>query len=67
MIKANQKHVETIRQQSYNDFAREMRAQGVHLTFDQFDEIGDLGRDWLRRRLGLSLRAADDGVYFVVE
>ena len=56
--------IETIEANAYNDLARQMEAQGIHLTHDQADQIGDLGLDWLTRRLGLTVEADAHGVTF---
>lgn len=65
MIKATAKHIEAIGNQAYNAVAREIRDNGIFLTHEQSDDIGDMGHDWLVSRLGLRAFTTDAGVEFV--
>ena len=46
-----------------DDTARAMARDGVHLTWSQADEIGDVEIDWLRHVLGLRVETDMDGVH----
>lgn len=59
---ATDTHIATIRARAYNETAREMARTGVYITHEQADEIGDVGMDWLRTRLGLEIETDDRGV-----
>lgn len=65
MLKATYTHTQAIKARAMNAAAREIRDNGILLTHDQCDDIGDLGRDWLRTRLGLRAVTSDAGVEFV--
>lgn len=58
---ATMSQISTIRRRAYDATAREMSAEGVHLTHEQADDLGDEGMDWVRRVLGLNVRTTDQG------
>lgn len=62
---ATEKQIQAILAQAANSITREIRDNGICLTHEQSDEIGDIGRDWLRDRLGLRAMSSDVGVEFV--
>lgn len=57
--------LQTIRRQAFDDGARFIVEHGIMLTHDEADEIGDVGFDWLKNRLGLTVTTDDEGVYFL--
>lgn len=63
MLNATNAHITAINAQAYNAAAREM-ADGVRLTHEQSDEIGELGKAWLTSRLGLTPTTDDAGVTY---
>ena len=62
MIIGTDMHLDTIRRARYNATAREIAAHGISLSHEQADEIGDVGCDWLRTRLGLTIETTARGV-----
>jgi hypothetical protein len=56
--------MDTIRRRRIDDEARRMMREGVGLTWEQVDEIGTEGVDWLRHRLHLVSEADETGMSF---
>lgn len=54
--------LETIRARRVDDEARRVSREGVLLTHDEADALGDEGLDWLRTRLGLRAKETDRGI-----
>lgn len=61
---ATDEQMATIEARRVDDTAREMMDEGVTLTWEQADEIGDEGASWLKSRLGLVSKTSDRGVSF---
>jgi hypothetical protein len=61
---ATAEQVSEILSRRVSDVAQGMMEHGVFLTWEQADEIGDDGRDWLRSRLGLTMATGHDGVTY---
>jgi hypothetical protein len=61
-VRATASEVATIRAARVDTIARRMMARGVRLSHDQADDLGDVGIDWLRTRLGLTVTTDDRGV-----
>jgi hypothetical protein len=59
MITATETHLATIRARRIDDTARAMLREGVTLTHEQADELGDDGLAWIASRLGLSVVETD--------
>jgi hypothetical protein len=54
--------IDTIRARRVDATARAMMTDGVTLTHEQADDLGDEAMVWLRTRLGLSVETTDAGV-----
>ena len=63
MLNATEAHIAAINAKAFNAAAREM-LDGVRMTHEQSDEIGDEGKMWLIARLGLAARTDDAGVTY---
>jgi hypothetical protein len=59
MITATETHLATIRARRIDDTARAMMTEGLTLTYEQADELGDEATDWIEQRLGLSVAETD--------
>lgn len=59
---ATRAQIETIEARAYDDVAREMASEGLELSYEQADAIGDDGIAWLEQRLGLRCTETDVGV-----
>lgn len=60
---ATDEQIATIHKQAYDDEARAMQQSGVSLTWEQADDVGEMGTDWLVTRLGLIVTTDDAGVH----
>lgn len=65
-MSATKIQIETIQARRVDDTAREMMRDGVVLTHEQADQIGDEGHAWIRTRLGLVQATDDVGVTYSV-
>jgi hypothetical protein len=63
---ATVEQIATIRARRVDDTAREMMREGVSLTWEEAETVGDEGCAWIARRLGLTKAADAEGVHFVV-
>lgn len=59
---ASRAQIQTILSARVDSVARKIEMNGLALTHRQADEIGDLGIDWLKNRLGLQVVETDHGV-----
>ncbi len=64
-LTATESHLKTIRLRAYDEDARAMERNGVRLTHDQADALGDMRHDWLRTTLGLQMSTDDRWVMFL--
>jgi hypothetical protein len=64
---ATEIQIATIRARRVDDTARAMMADGVTLTHEQADDLGDETMSWLSSRLGLTVRETDSGVECVAD
>lgn len=62
MITATATHLEQLRLRAVNDVTREIAAQGVRLTHEQADDLGEVVIDWMRGELDLAIYTDDVGV-----
>jgi hypothetical protein len=53
-----------LRRRAVNDVTREIMANGIKLTWEQADDLGDMVLDWMGKRLGLKSRTTDAGITF---
>jgi len=53
-----------IRRRAYDQVARDMARDGVRLSWEQADDLGDEAIDWMRSRLGLKSMTDDRGLTF---
>ncbi len=53
-----------LRRHAVNDATREIMWNGVKLTWEQADDLGQEVIDWMRTRLGLQTRTTDAGIVF---
>lgn len=63
---ATTEQIETIRAQRVDDTACAMMRDGVTLTWEQADALGDDVLDWIERRLGLRVETTHAGVVYSV-
>lgn len=56
--------LEEIRHHAVNDVTREIMSNGIKLTWDEADDLGDETLDWMRTRLGLKSSTTDSGITF---
>ena len=56
--------MDAIEHRAINDVTREIQRDGIVLTWDEADRIGDAGAQWLRDRLGLTAETAENGVVY---
>jgi hypothetical protein len=59
---ASKAQMEAIEARAYNDVAREMASEGLELSYEQADSLGDDGIAWIEQRLGLRCTETDEGV-----
>lgn len=59
---ATESQIAAIRARRVDDTARAMMAEGVTLTHEQADDLGDEAMGWLSSRLGLTVTETDSGV-----
>ena len=59
---ATEAQIEQLRKHAVNDVTREIMRDGVLLSHDQADELGEEVLGWMGGRLGLSVKATDRGV-----
>lgn len=52
----------SIRRRAFNDTTRAMMRDGIQLTHEEADELGEEALDWLRNRLRLDVRISEDGI-----
>ena len=64
---ATEEQIATIRARRIDAVARAMMTGGVTLTHEQADDLGEDGVDWLKTRLGLTVRETDRGVECAAE
>lgn len=67
MSPATETQIATIRARRVDDTARAMMAEGVMLTHEQADDLGDEAMGWITRRLGLRVTETDRGVECTVD
>jgi len=53
-----------LRRHAVNTVTREIMANGIKLTWEQADDLGDEVIDWMGTRLGLKSRTTDAGIVF---
>ncbi len=58
----NATQLKTIAARRIDNTARAMMRNGVTLTHEQSDTLGEEGMAWIRTRLGLVVRTTDTGV-----
>lgn len=59
---ATETQIATIRARRMDDTARAMMIDGVMLTHEQADALGEEAMGWLRSRLGLRVTVTDRGI-----
>jgi hypothetical protein len=59
---ATQDQIQAIERRAYNDTTRRMAREGVTLSYEQVEIVGEEGIDWLQHRLGLQCTATHDGI-----
>jgi hypothetical protein len=61
---ATQDQITQLRRHAVNTVTREIMANGIKLTWEQADDLGDEVIDWMGKRLGLKSRTTDAGIIF---
>jgi hypothetical protein len=61
---ATEVQLAAIAARAVDDVARAIARDGLVLTWEQAEEIGDAGGQWLRDRLGLRATTSDRGVTY---
>lgn len=61
---ATDDQITQLRRHAVNTTTREIMANGIKLTWEQTDGLGDKTIDWMGTRLGLKSRTTDDGITF---
>lgn len=61
---ATEDQITQLRRHAVNDMTREIMANGIKLTWEQADDLGDEVLDWMGKRLGLKSRTTDAGITF---
>lgn len=54
--------IEQLRLMAVNDVTRAIAAEGIELTYDEADDLGEVVLDWMHNRLGLTISETDEGV-----
>lgn len=62
MTTATDTQIEQLRRHAVNDVTREIMTNGIMLTHDQADDLGEEVVDWMRTRLDLRIRSTDRGL-----
>jgi len=57
----------TIRHRRVDDTARKMMTEGVRLSWEQVNVLGEEAIDWMRKRLSLSMTTDEYGAAFTPE
>jgi hypothetical protein len=66
MVNATKEFVESVKIQAVTFAARDAERNGVFLTWDQVDEVGDEGTAWIEGRLSLLAQdSTDRGIQYV--
>jgi hypothetical protein len=59
---ATDEQIEQLRRHAVNDLTRLVAAEGILLTHDQADDLGEEVLGWMRGRLGVNLKSTDRGI-----
>lgn len=54
--------IEQLRLMAVNDVTRAIAVEGIELTYDEADDLGEVVLDWMHNRLGLTISETDEGV-----
>lgn len=57
-----EQQLDEIRKHAMNDITREIACDGIEMTYEQLDDLGDDDVDWMRKRLELRLDRTDADV-----
>lgn len=61
-VYAREEQLDALRRQAVNDVTREIMHEGVLLTHEEADDLGEEVLDWMEYRLGLNVTETDAGV-----
>jgi len=63
-MRATEDQLVQISRRAVNATTRKIMTDGITLTWDQVDSLGDEPLDWMRERLGLKVKTTDAGAVF---